>query len=62
MIDTRKQILTEIELFLKRSGMSRTQFGYEAVGDPGFVKSIERGREPRFAMRMRVQRFIEERK
>jgi len=62
MIDTRKQILHEIEVFLKASGMSRTQFGYMAVGDPGFVKAIEKGREPRFDMRMRVQRFIEEAK
>lgn len=58
MIDTRKQILKEIEVFLKASNMSRTQFGYEAVGDPGFVKSVEAGREPRFHTRMRVQRFI----
>jgi len=59
MIDVRKQILKEIEVFLKVSGMSRTQFGYLAVGDPGFVKAIEKGREPRFHTRMLVQRFIE---
>lgn len=58
MIDTRKQILAEITAFLKKSGMSRTQFGYLAAGDPGFVRKVENGREPRFETRQRLQGFI----
>lgn len=59
MIDTRKQILKEIEVFLKKSGMTRTRFGYLVLGDPKFVKSVEDGREPRFETRMKVQQFME---
>lgn len=58
MFDTRKQLLKTIKEFLAQSGMSRTQFGYLAAGDPAFIRKVEEGREPRFETRLRVEQFI----
>lgn len=38
-------LLAEIEAFLAGSGMSRSRFGQEAVGDPRFVPDLKAGRQ-----------------
>ncbi len=52
-------LMRDIEIFLKRSGMSATRFGQEATRDPRFVFDLRRGRQagPRVAARVRA--FLE---
>lgn len=57
-IDT-DPILAEIEAFLASSGMAATQFGYQVMGDPGFVHELRRGRECRRRTRNKIVSFIE---
>ena len=40
-------LLHRIERHLRRSGISATRFGRDAVGDPRLVHDIRKGREPR---------------
>lgn len=42
-METRKHILTRIEAFLARTGISPARFGIEAVGDHKFVKRLSEG-------------------
>lgn len=48
-------LLTEIERYLRRSGMSPTRFGREAASDPRLVFDLRRGRDvgARLATRLR---------
>ena len=46
--------------FLKRSGMSGRRFGRDALGDPGFVASLARGRRLRLGTADRVLAFMGE--
>lgn len=39
-----KQLLNDIHLFLKDSGMTATQFGVDAVGSRNFVGDLRRGK------------------
>jgi hypothetical protein len=39
----RKQLLTEIEAFLKLSGMNPTAFGKASCGDPHIVRRLRAG-------------------
>lgn len=41
--------------------MSQTRFGYEAMGDPAFVKKLKGGRELRPKTVARIEKFIQER-
>jgi 2,4-dienoyl-CoA reductase-like NADH-dependent reductase (Old Yellow Enzyme family) len=40
-------LLLRIERHLRRSRISATRFGREAMGDPRFVRDLRNGREPR---------------
>lgn len=48
----------EIDGFLERTGMSPTQFGREALRDPGFVHQIRAGRNPTLKVVQRVTDFM----
>lgn len=37
---TQAQILTKVEAFLKKTGMSATAFGKNCLGDPNFVSDM----------------------
>ena len=37
-------LLTKIDAFLARTGLSATAFGKAAVGDPNFVRELRGGR------------------
>jgi 2,4-dienoyl-CoA reductase-like NADH-dependent reductase (Old Yellow Enzyme family) len=50
--------LAEIEAFLKRSGMSATAFGRNALNDPNFVHDVRDGRLPNLGLVGRVQEYI----
>lgn len=53
-------IRRRIELYLRRSGMSPTRFGREAVGDKGFMIRLRAGREPRDKTIARVTAWLDE--
>lgn len=51
-------LLRLIEKFLRETGMPRTKFGRLSVSDPRLVDDLRNGREPREAMRARVEHFM----
>jgi Meiotically Up-regulated Gene 113 (MUG113) protein len=52
-------LANEIEVFLRKTGMSATAFGIQAANDPQLVHELRKGRECRKATRNRVAAFIE---
>lgn len=53
-------LLTRIEAFLKRSRVSATRFGREAVRDPRLVHDLRRGRQPRRGMKRRILAYLDQ--
>jgi 2,4-dienoyl-CoA reductase-like NADH-dependent reductase (Old Yellow Enzyme family) len=58
---TAEKFLSEIDAFLKRSGMSATAFGREALNDPSFVHDLRNGRKPNLGVVSRVGDFMRNR-
>jgi hypothetical protein len=54
-----EQFAGEVEAFLVASRMKPTDFGREAVGDPGFITHLRRGRSPSLATADKVRAFIQ---
>lgn len=54
-----EHFLGRVEGFLATSRMRPTDFGREAVGDPGFVRHLRRGRSPSLTTADKVTAFIE---
>lgn len=52
------KLLTEIADYLFSTGMSKSVFGMTAIGDPGFVFGLEKGREPRSRVVSRVREYM----
>ena len=40
-------LLSRVERYLRRSATTATAFGREVMRDPGFVRGLRKGREPR---------------
>lgn len=53
-----EQLRMDIEAWIARHGQSATRFGRDALGDPGFVEALRRGRRVRLATADRVLVFI----
>jgi len=53
-------LLSEIDAFLKASGMTASAFGKAALNDPNFVGDLTKGREPKSRIVERVRSFIEQ--
>ena len=51
-------LLRLIEIFLRETGMARTRFGRLSAGDPRLVDDLRNGREPREALKQRVEHFM----
>lgn len=51
-------LLSTIERYLRETETPASRFGREAMGDPGFVTSLRRGREPRETTIRKVGAFI----
>lgn len=51
-------LLWSIERYLRKSGVTPTRFGRDAVGDPRFVMDLRNGREPRAQTIDRVSRYL----
>ena len=54
-------LLRRIEKYLRASGTAASRFGRDVVGDPGFVRQLRSGREPRPTTVRRVTAYLEER-
>ncbi|HEX8064827.1 MAG TPA: hypothetical protein VF535_16640 [Allosphingosinicella sp.] len=52
-------ILDRIDRHLRRSKMSPSRLGRDAVGDPNFVMNLRDGRQPRPATLERVAAFLD---
>jgi hypothetical protein len=53
-----EQLLTDVEAHLRATGMRPTNFGKEALGDPGFVFDLRNGRSPSLKVAARVYEFM----
>ncbi|MET0377173.1 MAG: hypothetical protein ABW128_23305 [Rhizorhabdus sp.] len=51
-------LLSTIERYLRESGVPASRFGRDAMGDPGFVAALRRGREPRDETIRRVAFYL----
>ncbi len=51
-------LLFQIERCVRRTQLTPTRFGRDAVGDPRLVFDLRRGREPRPATAARIKAFI----
>ncbi len=49
----------EVAVFLGKSGMKPSRFGREALGDPGFVAALNKGRAPNLRTIERARAFIQ---
>jgi hypothetical protein len=47
-----------VEAFLKASAMAPSRFGREALGDPGFVAELRKGRCPNLRTIEKARAFI----
>ena len=56
---TDAELLLRIEEFLKKTGMSATAFGRQALKDPMFVFDLRNGRSPSLRVAGRVEDFLE---
>lgn len=59
-MDIRTALLCRIEAFLAETGMKQSPFGEMACGDPNFVDDLRKGREPRSALRAKVEKFMDD--
>lgn len=53
-----KSLLLDISQYLRRSGMSASAFGRDAVNDPRFIHDLRNGRECGPRVSHRVYAFI----
>jgi len=54
-------LLRRIERHLRRSGISATRFGRDAINDPRLVHDLRKGREPRPITARRIASHIRQR-
>jgi hypothetical protein len=52
------ELLEQIEVYLKQSGVSPSTFGRMAVGDPRLVADLKAGRRPRQRTTDRLMNFL----
>jgi hypothetical protein len=55
----RMHLLRAIERHLRQSGQPPSRFGREALGDPGLVQGMRRGRELRPRTEARVRAYLD---
>ncbi len=58
--ETNVHLLRRIETYLNESGTAPARFGREAARDPGLVFDLRDGREPRPALRRRLDLYLED--
>jgi hypothetical protein len=55
-------LLVAIEAHMRRTKMTSSRFGREALGDPALVENLRAGRKPRPRTIARILRYIAEQK
>jgi hypothetical protein len=55
---TEQKALDQIAKFRDRTGMAKTMFGKNAVGDANLIGQLEDGRQLRHEMREKIKAFI----
>jgi hypothetical protein len=55
---TIRSLIDEIDAFRAKTGMSRTAFGTDAVGDSNFLPDLEAGRSPGLLTVERLRKFM----
>lgn len=58
-MSTQKELLREIEAFLREAGMAASTFGEQAVNDRSLIDDLRRGREVRSATLNKIRTCIE---
>jgi hypothetical protein len=53
------ELLRRIEKYLRKSGISASRFGRDAMSDPAFVHGLRAGREPRSRTVKRVGDYLD---
>jgi hypothetical protein len=53
------ELLEQIEVYLKQSGVSPSTFGRMAIGDPRLVADLKAGRRPRQRTQDRLTSFLD---
>jgi predicted transcriptional regulator len=53
-----QELLSQIDAFRAKTGMSAAAFGEQAANDRSLVYAMRRGREPRYKTRSRILEFI----
>lgn len=51
-------IFSEVEAYLRATGMAASKFGEGAVNDPNLIRDIKAGREPRRKTVARVREYM----
>lgn len=51
-------LLAAIDRHLRRTGMSQTRFGREAINDPNLVQQLRAGRELRSSTVQRIHAYL----
>ena len=59
MLMDNKQFLARVEAHLKRTKVSPSRFGKEAVGDPSFVFELRKGRSPSLGKVNKIMAIID---
>lgn len=57
-IPTHKQIVADIEKFLKSKGITGSQFGQEYLSDSGALSRLKKGADPRLSKVQRIYKAI----
>ena len=60
-LSTREQVILEIENFLARSGMAKTAFGLDAIGNAKILDMLRGGMNPRIDTVDQIRTYIRER-
>lgn len=53
-----QSLLGEIDAFIASTGVTPTEFGLEAIGDPNLCRDLKKGRCPRLPTIDRVRDFM----
>ncbi len=57
-MSSHKELLRDIEAFLREQEMPASTFGEEAVADRGFVFNMRAGRDPKLSTADRVRKYM----
>lgn len=52
-------LIREIDVFIKREGMTPTEFGWQSISDPNLYRSLKAGRNPRLETMDRIRAFLQ---